>query len=248
MKLTSTLKMCLGVLTIFCNASTFTYAAVIMTGTRIIFPADQNEKTIHLQNKDNAPNIVQVWVDEGNEASTPDNTNAPFIANPQIFKIAPKQGQIIRLIFTGNKSTLPTDRESIFYFNFSEIPASKTTNADKNKLMVVFKNRLKILYRPQRLAIQSHEIASLLSYSINSQSSKITVKNNSPYYANIAELSMSLNGKKSLIQKNIMVAPFSTGEWSLPVKNVNTSHAKVSINLINDYGVITNNELKAQSE
>lgn len=248
MKLTSTFKMYLSALIFFCSASTSTYAAVIMTGTRIIFPANQNEKTIHLQNKDNVPNIVQIWIDEGNEASTPDNTSAPFVVNPQIFKIPPNQGQIIRLIFTGNKSILPADRESIFYFNFSEIPASKTTNTDKNKLMVVFKNRLKILYRPQRLAIQSHEIASLLSYSINNQSTKINVKNSSPYYANIAELSISLNGKKSVIQKNTMVAPFSNGEWNLPVKNVNPSHVKVSINLINDYGVITNNELKAQSE
>lgn len=80
---------------LLCNS--VTHAAVVMTGTRVIFPANQLEKTIQLQNKDNNPNIVQVWVDRGNKASTPDTADAPFIANPQILKLHRIQGKWLDL-------------------------------------------------------------------------------------------------------------------------------------------------------
>ena len=79
----STALLCLSTL-----ISTVTTASVVMTGTRVIFPANQNEKTVQLKNKDNNPNIVQVWLDKGNESSTPETADAPIIANPQIFKMA----------------------------------------------------------------------------------------------------------------------------------------------------------------
>ncbi len=244
------LKFGLTALSLTCLFNTASSASVVMTGTRVIFPANQNEKNVHLQNKDNTPNIVQVWLDKGNEASTPDTADAPFIANPQIFKIAPNQGQMVRLVFTGDKSTLPADRESIFYMNFSEIPASKNADADKNKLMVVFKNRVKVLYRPDRLAIPSHEMANHIHYQFtgSAAASSIKVTNNSPYYANAAEINLITAGKKTVIQKNTMLAPFSAAEWPVPVKNINATNAKVNIALINDYGIVNNSELTSQME
>lgn len=225
-------------------------ASVVMTGTRVIFPAGQNEKTVHLQNKDSNPNIVQVWLDNGDESSTPDTANAPIMASPQIFKTAPNQGQMVRLIFTEDKSALPQDRESIFYMNFSEIPATKSTDADKNKLMVVFKNRVKVLYRPERLAYPSHEMGKHIQYQWvgNGANSKIQLHNNSPYYASFADLSITSAGKNTVVQKNKMIAPFSSAEWPVSMQNINTANAKISLNLINDYGIAVANELSPKQE
>ena len=243
-----TLNMCLRAITLFCCASSISYAAVVMTGTRVIFPSQQNEKTIHLQNKDKVPNIVQIWVDEGDEASTPNHAKAPFVANPQIFKILPNQGQMVRLLFTGQKSELPDDRESIFYLNFSEIPASNKSHTDKNKLLVVFKNRVKIFYRPARLSIASHEISNHLTYSFTDARSKINIKNNSPYFANIAGINFVIDGKQKSIQKNSMIPPFSSQEWNLPTRISTTKNISINVHLINDYGVIVKHELKTQTE
>lgn len=230
--------------------STITTASVVMTGTRVIFPANQNEKTVHLQNKDNTPNIVQVWLDKGNESSTLDTADAPIIANPQIFKMAPNQGQIVRLVFIGDKSSLPNDRESIFYMNFSEIPSSKSKNSVNNKLMLVFKNRVKVLYRPDHLVIPSHEIAKHITYEWmgNRSSSKIILHNNSPYFANFANLIITNAGQKRIIAKNQMIAPYSSKEWSSPIKSTTHVNSLVSLSLINDYGVAITTDLSLKKE
>lgn len=239
------IKAVFSFVTFACLINTVSQAAVVMTGTRVIFPSDQNEKTIQLQNKDNTPNIIQVWLDQGNEASKPDTSDAPFIANPQIFKIAPNQGQMVRIIYTGQKTDQPQDRESIFYLNFSEIPAIKNTNVDKNKLMVVFKNRVKVFYRPARLPFQSHEITKHIHFKFigNSGSQKILISNNSPYYASISEANLLTSSSKILLKKNSMLSPYSTVEWEIPVKNINTQNARINLGLINDYGVVVLNEI-----
>lgn len=228
-----------------CLVNTISEAAIVMTGTRVIFPSNQNEKTIQLQNKDNIANIIQVWLDSGNEASKPDTADAPFIANPQIFKIAPNQGQMVRIIYTGQKTDQPQDRESIFYLNFSEIPAIKNTNVDKNKLMVVFKNRVKVFYRPERLPFPSHEITQHIQYKFigSNGNQKISISNNSPYYANISEANLLIQSTKILLKKNSMFHPFSTTEWEIPAKNINPQHARINLSLINDYGIVVSNEI-----
>ena len=241
----STALFCLSTL-----VSSMTAASVVMTGTRVIFPANQNEKTVHLQNKDNNPNIVQVWLDSGDESSTPETADTPIIANPQIFKMAPNQGQIVRLIFTGDKSTLAKDRESIFYMNFSEIPASKSENTASNRLMLVFKNRVKVLYRPDNLAVPSHEISKHITYQWvgNNANQKIVLHNNSPYYANFSELNLTHAGQKKLIAKNQMIAPYSSREWAYSLKTTNTANVKINLNLINDYGVAVTTDLSNYKE
>lgn len=226
------------------------YAAVVMTGTRVIFPAAQNEKTIQLQNKDNAPSLIQVWLDQGNDQSTPDSSDAPFIANPQIFKISPNQGQMVRLIFTGDKAALPTDKESLFYLNFAETPTIKSSDTEKNKLIVVFKNRLKVFYRPDHLAYPSSDIAKHMNFQfqITSNQPKINISNNSPYYANVSEASLIHRGQKIVLQRNSLIAPYSSAQWNIPIQNIDRANSKISIGLINDYGISNTSELIQKTE
>lgn len=46
-------------------------ASVVMTGTRIIYPEGSREKVLQLSNKDDHPNLVQLWMDDGNNQSSP---------------------------------------------------------------------------------------------------------------------------------------------------------------------------------
>ena len=225
-------------------------AAVIMVGTRVIFPADQNEKTIQFQNKDKTPNIVQLWLDSGDERLTAENADAPFFATPQIFKTGAFQGQIVRLTFTGDRAALPTDKESLFYLNFSEIPSSKSADTDKNKMLIIFRNRVKLFYRPAGLAIQSFEINKHISYKFIRKNSNdaIEFKNNSPYYANISEASLSSNDQKTVLAQSIMVAPGEAVQWDLNQKNLNPANMKLHIGILNDYGVAVVSEVTHNNE
>lgn len=215
-------------------------AAVVMTGTRVIFPAQQLEKTIQLNNKDDSPSLVQIWIDAGDENSKAENSDAPFLLNPQVFKMQAQQGQIVRILFNGDPGTLPSDRESIFYLNFSEIPAIKDSDANKNKLLVVFKNRLKLFYRPQGLSGSINDMPKQLSYEIKSQTKaglEIQINNDSAYHANIAQVSLSVNGKEIATDYSRLIAPKSNIVWTIaPFTTALHENSSISIALINDYG------------
>lgn len=100
----------------------FANASVVMGGSRIIYSAGEKEHTVQLTNNDNFPNAVQVWLDSGDAKSTPDTGKAPFLVTPPFFRMEANAGQTLRLKYTG--SGLPTNKESIFYLNFLQVPPS----------------------------------------------------------------------------------------------------------------------------
>lgn len=220
--------------------SSYAYSTVVMTGTRIIFPSSSQQQTVQFQNKDDVPYIVQIWLDDNNSASTPDTADAPFIINPSIFKIHPQQGQMTRLIFSGEKESLPIDRESLFFINFSSIPAYKQTTSEANKLLLIIKNRVKVFYRPDDLPIKSHEVGEHISYKLkkNANEFQLLVNNKTPYHANIASASVDFgNGLITLPDfKNITIKPYSTYTSNFRSPLSNAEH--IQLDLINDYGVV----------
>lgn len=232
---------------LFSLLTSYSQAGVVMTGTRVIFPAKQMEKTIQLENKDNFPNLVQVWLDSGDESATAETANAPFMVSPQFFKIEAQQGQMLRLIFSGDQSALPSDRESLFYLNFSEMPAIKSSDIEKNKLLVVFRNRVKVLYRPEALKTSAANISEQLNYTIKKQTDhtiSIQLNNHSAYYANLSKLSLQLNGKEIQKEDNITIAPQSVFEWKITPTIKENAELQLQIVLINDYGATIKYQLK----
>lgn len=221
-------------------------AAIVMTGTRVIFPAAQREKTIQLNNKDDAPNLVQIWIDSGDENSKPETAVSPFLINPQIFKIQAQQGQMVRILLNGDDQALPQDRESLFYLNFSEIPAVKDSDLNKNKLLLIFKNRLKLFYRPKALTSPITDQPKQLSYDIKSHTKtalEIQLYNDSPYYANLAQMVFNANGQDISTDYNKLIAPNSSIVWSIAQQIKSLDHSNLSISLINDYGATRTQQL-----
>ncbi|AOA59720.1 fimbrial biogenesis chaperone [Acinetobacter larvae] len=233
--------------------STPLWAGVVLTGTRIIFADGQKEKTIYLQNKDSYPNLVQIWLDEGDENLNIENSSAPFVVGPQIFRIQPDAVQTVRLRFLG-QDQVPQDRESLFYMNFSETPALKKSASDANRLVVVFKNRIKVFYRPKQIVGQASELSTHLQFKLHRQDTQtvLQIHNNSAYFANVKSLSLvasqHLMGKgvaKALVVKeNEIIAPKSTVQWPVAGNLVDKQHIRLS--LVNDYGVLIEHELPLQ--
>lgn len=82
-------------LTILFSSSTL--SNVIITGTRIIYPADADSITVQLTNNSKTSSLVQSWIDNGDENSTPENSEAPFYLSPPIVKIEGLQGQQLKI-------------------------------------------------------------------------------------------------------------------------------------------------------
>lgn len=216
-------------------------ASITMTGTRIIYNGSAKSTDVHLKNKDAIPYVVQSWFDSGNMADGPEKSaQVPFIATPPAFRIQPGEGQIIRIVYTQGKA-LPQDRESLFYFNFMQIPPansgqSTSDTAKQNSLLIMLRNRVKLFYRPAGLAGDPQKMLENLQVQRISEGKGfgITVKNNQPWYVTVAAL--QLNGStETLRPKNDMISPFASETFHFP-RTTDADKQRVRITLINDQG------------
>ncbi|MCJ2225486.1 fimbria/pilus periplasmic chaperone, partial [Providencia rettgeri] len=120
-----------------------------MTGTRIIYNEGSDEKSVRLTNLARIPYAVQVWVDNDLTKDIATDETSDFIVTPQVFKIEPNTGQMVKIIKLANN--LPNDVESLYYFNFSQIPATTEENSNQSQLSILFTSRMKLFYRPKSL-------------------------------------------------------------------------------------------------
>lgn len=223
------------------------YSSVVINGTRVIYPAAAREKALQLTSHDSYPNLVQIWLDKGNPQSTPLTSDAPFVASPQIFRMNPQAGQVVRLIYTG--TSLPQDRESVFYLNVMQMPAIKSTDLEANKLLLTINSRMKVFYRPEGIQGSSDEISQALSFKVRGSGSNLSVEaeNHSNYYAVVREASLINAEKPQGLVKAVMIAPKSKAQWPIsPLSNTANAKTQLRITLVNDFGTDVTNDFPLQ--
>ncbi|NRH23228.1 fimbrial biogenesis chaperone [Pantoea stewartii] len=217
MKVNSYLKKILFTLFLVSGVS---QAAVVMNASRVVMEGTL-EKTITFDNTSENPFIVQI---------EPDNSRQPdFIAMPPIFKIKERGGQTVKIRLLS--PTLPQDKESLFYLNFTQIPGLKKSESDDSRLNIIVKSRLKIIYRPKSVNAFSAKEERDVSYSI--QNGTIVVSNNSPNVLSIREI---MNGKH-IIAENLTLKPGDT--FSKEIKG-NSFSGPLHAVMISDYGTPVN--------
>lgn len=206
-------------------------ANIVITGTRAIYPAGDKEISVKVNNKGKGPVLIQSWIDSGNADASPDTISVPFIINPPMNRVDASKGQTLRISYTGG-TTLPSDRESVFWLNVLEIPPSNVKEADINKLQVAFRSRIKLFYRPAALKEDSTKAAESMKWEING--GQITAVNNSPYHITL----LGIRAENSKTEgSGDMVAPF--GRLVIKNKSGNFAHGqKITWQYINDWGAI----------
>ncbi|MDD8344950.1 fimbria/pilus periplasmic chaperone [Escherichia coli] len=208
------------------------YGSVILLGTRIIYPSDKQSQDIRFQSSDTVPSVISLWINKNVNSSQGDNS--PFVVTPTVFKIEPGKGQSARLMFTG--MALPEDRESLYYLNFVQLPAS---NRDANKLLVSYKSTVKLIYRPENLNYDIDKLSNYLKADLrNITQGQITIKNESPFYVTLTRLSILHNDKvlANNSEKDLsMLSPFSSSIYKIKPQSIPTG-TLIQVNLINDLG------------
>ena len=158
------------VVAVVCCMAAFTaHAAIVITGTRVIYPAESREVNVRLSNVENRPVLVQAWLDEGNPAASPDQIQVPFVLLPSVFRVEPRRGQSLRIMFTG--ADLPQDRESVYWLNVLEIPPKPAHAEDRNMIQLAFRTRIKLFYRPTGLYDDPTSVRSQLKWTFASNDS-----------------------------------------------------------------------------
>ena len=209
--------------------SVTTSASIVITGTRVIYPSDAKNVSVHVSNEGKQPALIQSWIDKGEQQTRPEKITVPFLLNPPINRIEPGKGQTLKI--QALSPSLPTDRESIFWLNVLEIPPVSKDLKSKNYIQIAFRSRIKLFYRPAGLEGAS-DSASKLQWSPVSDG--IRAYNPTPFYISLIKVKI---GNKSLDGQ--MIAPFSSAVFK-------TTYAKGANTLIasslNDYGAIINNQ------
>lgn len=213
-----------------CVISMSASASIVISGTRVIYPSDSKEVTVKLNNVGSKPVLIQSWIDNGDTDARPENISVPFILTPPINRVEASKGQTLRLSYTG--TSLPANKESVFWLNVLEIPAKSATSAGENHLQMAFRSRIKLFFRPAGLAGNANDAAKLLTWS--AAPGGAVAMNPTPYYVSL--VTVTVNGKQVEGQ---MVAPGGNQKFALPAA---TAGSKVSLDFVNDYGAVNKAE------
>lgn len=226
------------------------HASVVINNTRIIYPQNDKEVTVRLESKNQAPVLIQAWLDSGNEHSTPDLAGIPFIATPPVFRMEPGKQQVVRLAYTG-EALRPT-QESLFWFNLLEVPAQSQGAEQSNQLQLAFRSRIKLFFRPKGLPYGVESAPEKLEWrrETTERGQILEVYNPTPYHVTFEQVEL-LDSKQRHARKAAatsaenMVAPGGRNRYELPsLKSPPGNAATIEFQTLDDFGVKVSHSAK----
>jgi len=209
------------------------HASVVIGTTRIIYPAAAPEVTVQLFNRDEAPALLQVWLDDGDADADPQHIQVPFIISPAMFRIEPEKGQSLRLMYT--QEALPADRESLFWLNVLQVPPKVEGAA--NSLQMAIRTRIKLMFRPDGLAGRAAAAPAQVRWTLQRSEGQwfVQAQNPSPFVVNLGEVNLTVAGR-TLEAGAGHVLPFANSRFTVQGDPGEVAAASISYIALDDYG------------
>ncbi|HCF9827169.1 TPA: molecular chaperone [Pseudomonas aeruginosa] len=219
-------------------------ASLSVIGTRFIYPAGVSALTIRVGNVGTRPALVQAWLDRGDETADPSAVTVPFILSPPLLRMDPQETQALQLRHTGEP--LPDDRESLFWVNLLEVPGRE--DGSGNLLLVSYRLRMKLLFRPQGLAGDPRSAARQVVWRLRpavrpGQRALLEADNRSPYHVSLVRLELG-EGDLAMSLGSVTLPPFALTPLSLPA--VPGEAAQVHFDAVGDDGQIERGDAPAE--
>lgn len=204
----------------------FCHASLILNETRVIYPASADQESIKVDNPTQTNFLAQAWIE--NEQGEEEGN---FTVYPPLSKINGKNASTLR-IEKIDSTQLPTDRETLMWLNVKEIPQKPDIGGPQ--LIIAFKTRVKILYRPDGISPELHDNFKKITW--HATPGKLIVTNPTPYHITFEKVwDGPVNDNKNRLPAN-MVAPFSA--LTIPVP-ANAIVHQVHYSIINDFGGVS---------
>lgn len=208
------------------------HAGVVIAGTRVVYPAQEKEVTVSLDNAAQRPALVQLWIDDGDQDTPPELAKAPFVVTPPLLRIDGGEKQALRIRFTGPAQ--PADRESVFWLNMLEIPPS--SDSTEERLELAFRTRIKLFYRPAGLPGDAATAHRQLQWSVLQGAQEVTLRvhNPTPWHVSFAEIGLQSGSVQAGHAGSGMVAPRSSqtfrleGLTAVPVGELGVAYSTIS--------------------
>ncbi|VFT71318.1 type I fimbrial chaperone [Escherichia coli] len=150
-----------------------------------------------------------------------------FIVTPPLFAMKGKKENTLRILDATNNQ-LPQDRESLFWMNVKAIPSMDKSKLTENTLQLAIISRIKLYYRPAKLALPPDQAAEKLRFRRSANS--LTLINPTPYYLTVTELNAGTR-----VLENALVPPMGESTVKLP----SDAGSNITYRTINDYGALT---------
>lgn len=207
-------------------------AALTLSATRLVITDDKRSASLVVRNPSQDTYAAQVWANTEADDTT---TAVPLIPTPAMFRLGPDQEQLVTVNRLPN--TLPTDRESLFYFNLQEIPQKTETTG--NALRIALRTRIKVFYRPGHLKGEpTHRLKELRwHHERENGADYLVVDNPTPFHFSFVQLHVRSAGKTHALTVAPMVAPLSRQRYRVDISL--GADARLSVAAINDYGGFT---------
>jgi len=206
------IKLVLSLLLLACPM--LAQADLVIRGSRIIYEEARGETTVDMQQIDNTPRLVQLWLDDGNDSGRPGEMDIPFLITPAVNRMDPHTGQTARIRRIGD--IMPQDRESLFWLNALEIPPAPTRQVEAGDNFIQFASRIrmKFFYRPKGLQPAPEQALQLLQFSRSNTDMPdgrigVRVHNASPYHITFRGLSLRQNAGEDAP----VLAELVPGDW-----------------------------------
>ncbi|EPZ8357873.1 molecular chaperone [Klebsiella pneumoniae] len=197
-------------------------AAIALDRTRAIFPGNQKNISLTITNENKAkPYLAQAWLENAHG----EKINTPFTVIPPLQRVDAGKKSVIRLNDVA-ASSLPQDRESVFWFNVREVPP-KSEKA--NVLQVALQTKIKVFYRPASIVPDKFTRWDD-QLVLHRTSSGYRIENPTPYYITVVSVT---GGQKEGVDKNfkaVMIEPKSSA--TVQSKTFTTPY----VTTINDFG------------
>lgn len=218
-------------------------ANVVISGTRVVYPANEREITIKLDNVGTDPSLIQAWVDSGNPDSRADQADAPFLLMPPVVRISPSRSQTLRMTYTHDP--LPQDVESVFWLNILDVPPLPQ-KTDSNFMQVAYRSRIKVFYRPVGLKGFAEDTPAAITWSLVASGKGFALRGTNPtvYSASYNKTELVVGGK-TYSTKGGMIPP--RGIFEFPLEGLQSrpqGNVSVRYEWINDYGAAKSVESK----
>lgn len=210
--------------------------------SRIIYFSQEKQHHFDVIHHADHQLLVQSWITtlEGVD-------DVPFVISPSLKKLDANVPLSLDIMLL-SEASLPSDRESVFYFYLNEVPSRTMLSVDNNpeqkqsEITFAIKHRFYLFYRPLNIGINSMENVYSLTwhFSKNKQGDLVLIADNPyPFYYSLTDLELSDTQSKEnqSFAEHALLAPLTATEIPIP-KNitVNTNNALLKFNVITDIG------------
>ncbi|UHQ19465.1 molecular chaperone [Lysobacter sp. KIS68-7] len=195
------------------------HASVVVSSTRVIYPADAQDITVRLTNRRPVPALVEAWIEHDGAHAT--SGVVPFAITPPLFRLDAGKGQALRVHRL--PAPLSSDRESLFWLNVLDVPADAPRVVDGTALKMAVRSKLKLFVRPPGLAGSANRAPGRLTWRLVEDDGvpELRIDNPTPFHVTISRVLVG----GALDFRGDMVAPF--GQLALSLEAVNLAGAAI---------------------